>query len=86
MVNLRLLAIASSIESTDLVMRVTWVFETTVAINKDDIIGQCIGTGVLDVDVGGTIGMHFWRAIDQSPDYDLNLLQENHTLRRGAGV
>lgn len=86
MVNLRLFALASSIESTDLVVRVTWVLETTVAINKDDILDQCIRTRVLDVDVGGTIGMHFWRAIGQSPAYELNSLQENNTPRRGAGV
>jgi len=67
-------------------MRLTRMLETTVAINKDDIIGQCIGTGVLDVDVGGTIGMHFWRAIGQFPVYELNSLQEHHTPRRGAGV
>ena len=67
-------------------MRLTRMVETTIAIDEDDVFGQRIGTSVLDVDVGGTIGMHFWRTIGQFPGHELNSLQEHHTPRRGAGV
>jgi hypothetical protein len=64
------------------------MIETTIPINQDDVVGQCLGTDILHMDVGSTIGMDFWRADRSALDTLVvkDSLQEHHTLSRRTRI